>query len=358
MSNPALAARYEAPFKLLFIDDSRSQLELYRSQMEGRYHVSTAGTYEEAMAWLSSDTPDLICLDLVMPHVDGFQFLSILKGTQRFEKIPVIMVSSENDPQLVRKTFLMGAGDFVRKPYDEEELHLRIDRLLAPLPARKEAEILESRLSITAKAVMVEALLELSRTRDNETGFHLVRIQKYVDILAKAAAEHPAFRDQLTDEVVESIGELAMLHDIGKVGISDAILNKPGPLTPHEFEVMKTHTTIGAETIHQIQKRFPRYAFLEWARQIALSHHERWDGAGYPQGLKGKDIPLPARIVAIADVFDALTTKRVYKEAFTVEKAIETMTVARGEHFDPLLFDCFLDSVLEFRFVLALYSQG
>ncbi len=343
--------------RLLFVDDSRSQLELYRQQMEHRYQVTTAGTYEEAMAALSSGPPDLIVLDLVMPRVDGFEFLSILKQTHRFEAIPVIMVSSENDPQLVRRTFLMGAGDFVRKPYDAEELGLRVDRLLGPQMKHRFPTEIESSLSITAKGLMVEALLDLSRTRDNETGFHLIRIEKYVGILSKAAEKSPAFQGQLSPDLLESIGELSMLHDIGKVGVPDKILHKPGPLTPQEFEVMKTHTTIGAETIAQIQKRFPRYSFLEWARQIALSHHEKWDGTGYPAGLTGTDIPLPARIVAIADVFDALTTARVYKPAFPVEKARQMMEAESHDHFDPDLYVLFEQSLPQFQQVLAAFSS-
>jgi putative two-component system response regulator len=343
--------------RLLFVDDSRSQLELYRQQMEHRYHVTTAATYEEAMAALSSAPPDLIVLDLVMPQVDGFEFLSILKQTRRFEAIPVIMVSGENDPQLVRRTFLMGAGDFVRKPYDAEELGLRVDRLLGPRVGPHFPLEMESRLSITAKGLMVEALLELSRTRDNETGFHLMRIAKYVGILSRAAAESPVFQGQLSPALLESISELSMLHDIGKVGVPDRILYKPGPLTPQEFEVMKTHTTIGAETIAQIQKRFPGYDFLEWARQIALCHHEKWDGTGYPAGLRGPAIPLPARIVAIADVFDALTTVRVYKPAFPVETAQKMMQAEGNDHFDPDLYTLFEQVLPQFRRILAAYSN-
>lgn len=357
MNSESLPERVPAKPRLLFIDDSRSQLELYRQQMEAQYSVSTAGNYEEAMAGLSSCPPDLIVLDLVMPQVDGFEFLNILKSTQRFEKIPIIMVSSENDPQVVRKTFLMGAGDFVRKPYDEGELQIRVQKLLdSSAPHHMEAEP-ENRLSITAKGLMVEALMDLSRTRDNETGFHLARIEKYVGILAVKASESSAFHGQLTEDLLESIGELSVLHDIGKVGIPDSILRKPGPLTPQEFETMKTHTTIGAETIAQIQKKFPRYSFLEWAREIALFHHEKWDGTGYPRGLKGNQIPLPARIVAIADVFDALTTNRVYKPALSIEKAIKVMDVNRNEHFDPTLYEVFEDSLAEFRHVLAVYSS-
>lgn len=348
--------------RILFIDDSTSQLALYREQMADHYHVDTAAAYEEAMAILSQEpVPEVICLDLVMPKVDGFQFLAILKGTVRFQKIPIIMVSSENDPQLVRRTFLMGASDFVRKPYDEEELKLRINRLIVPLPVSDiplNPEVSETRLSITAQAVMIAALTDLAQTRDNETGYHLLRIQKYTGLIAQLASGRPEFRPRLSDEMLESIGELSVLHDIGKVGIPDSILCKAGPLTPQEFEIMKTHTTIGYETIKHLRQKFPRYSFLEWAQSIALSHHERWDGTGYPQGLKGEAIPLVARIVAIADVFDALTTKRVYKDAYPLEKAFQMMQAGRGEHFDPQLFDIFAANLKDFERISTIYQPA
>lgn len=344
--------------RVLFIDDSRSQLQLYQSQLGGAFEVLTADSYEGAMAVLTAKTPDLIVLDMVMPQVDGLEFLDILKNSASFRRIPVIMVSGENDPSVVRQAFLKGAGDFVRKPYDNEELHLRIRRLLdQPLnpTTREEQSALQF---VSARSLMVKALADLAGTRDNETGFHLKRIEKYTNILTLAVARRRLFSHQVPGSVLDSIGELSVLHDIGKVGIPDAILKKPGPLTPEEFEVMKTHTTMGAETIRRVQKEFPEYGFLELAHDIALSHHERWNGSGYPQGLSGEAIPLAARIVALVDVFDALTTVRVYKPAMPIDQALEAMKPDKGHHFDPILFDLFVGQVDEFRAIHEHMAQA
>jgi putative two-component system response regulator len=336
---------------LLFIDDSRAQLQLYKSQMEASYEVSLAATYEEAMARLTAHQPDLIILDMVMPQVNGIEFLDILKGTHSFMRIPVIMVSGENDPNVVRQAFLKGASDFVRKPYDHEELQLRVRRLLDQphrVVSPQEAAALQF---VSARSLMIKALADLAGTRDNETGFHLSRIERYTGILALETAKRKLFPQQITGSFLETIGEISVLHDIGKVGIPDAILKKPGPLTPEEFQVMKTHTTIGAETIRKVQDGFPEYGFLDMAHDIALHHHEKWNGTGYPSGSSGEDIPLSARLVAIVDVFDALTTQRVYKPAIPIDQALEIMSADRDKHFDPVLFDVFLETVPAFRAV-------
>lgn len=344
--------------RLLFIDDSRSQLHVYQDQMGSRYQVSLAATYEEAMACLTAQPPDLIILDMVMPQIDGLEFLDILKGSHSFTHIPVIMVSGENDPNIVRQAFLKGASDFVRKPYDEEELSLRVRRLLDQphrIPGPQEAAALQF---VSARSLMVKALADLAGTRDNETGFHLSRIERYTGILALAAARRRVYADKMTGSFLETIGELSVLHDIGKVGIPDSILKKPGPLTAEEFQVMKTHTTIGAETIRKVQEEFPEYTFLALAHDIALGHHEKWNGSGYPSGIAGEAIPLAARIVALVDVFDALTTQRVYKPAMPIDQALAIMLPERGRHFDPVLFDIFLDTLPEFREVHGKWGES
>jgi putative two-component system response regulator len=335
---------------LLFIDDSRSQLQAYRQQMSPHFEVVTAETYEEAMATLTERTPDLIVLDMVMPQVDGLEFLDILKSTTHFSAIPVVMVSAELDPRIVRQAFQKGASDFVRKPYDTEELHLRIRRILNQ-PGRAAGSHEAEARARTAQSLLIRALADLSATRDDDTGFHLKRIEKYTGLVtsalaAKGLASHPV------DGVLQaSLAEVSVLHDIGKVGIPDAILRKPGPLDPEEQKVMRTHVTIGAETIERVESRFPEYEFLELAREVALYHHERWDGRGYPEGLAGEAIPLCARIVSVADVFDALTTPRVYKPAMSVDAAIDIMASERGTHFDPVLLDLFLDILPQVRTV-------
>jgi putative two-component system response regulator len=336
--------------RLLFIDDSRSQLQLYEAQMEDLYEVTLAGSYEEAMADLTARKPDLIVLDMVMPRVNGLEFLDILKGSESFRRIPVIMVSGENDPQIVRQAFLKGAADFVRKPYDAEELQLRVRRHLQPHGDEQDAS---TQQFVSARSLMIKALADLAGTRDNETGFHLQRVEKYTDLLARAAAGRAEFKECTRGSFLETIGEVSVLHDIGKVGIPDAILQKPGRLTEDEFKVMKTHTTIGAATIRHVQDQFPAFGFLAMAHEIALHHHEKWDGSGYPAGLKGDAIPLTARLVALVDTFDALTTQRVYKAALDLPTALAIMTADRGKHFDPVLFDVFLETLPQFSKVLG-----
>jgi len=337
---------------LLFIDDSRSQLQAYRQQMLPHFEVSTAQTYEDAMAALTERTPDLIVLDMVMPQVNGLEFLDILKSTTNFRDIPVVMVSAELDPRIVRQAFQKGASDFVRKPYDTEELHLRIRRILNQPGRGPGARETQYRERTTAQSLLIRALSDLSATRDDETGFHLKRIEKYTALLTTELAKKQLESHRVSDELAASLGEVSVLHDIGKVGIPDAILRKPGAHTEQEQKVMRTHTTIGAETIHRVQSRFPEYGFLELARQVALYHHEKWDGSGYPEGLAGEAIPLCARIVAVADVFDALTTARVYKSAMSMDEAIVLMVSERGTHFDPVLLDVFLESQPQVRRVV------
>ncbi len=336
---------------LLFIDDSRSQLQAYRQQMSPHFDVVTAETYEEAMAALTERVPDLIVLDMVMPQVNGLEFLDILKSTKHFSAVPVVMVSAELDPGIVRQAFQKGASDFVRKPYDTEELHLRIRRILNQPGRASVAQEVEARARTTAQSLLIRALSDLSATRDDDTGFHLKRIEKYTGLITSALAAKGLASHPVAGELQTSLAEVSVLHDIGKVGIPDAILRKPGPLDAAEQRVMRTHVTIGAETIQRVESRFPEYAFLELARQVALYHHERWDGNGYPAGLAGETIPLCARIVAVADVFDALTTQRVYKPAMSVDDALDIMTGERGTHFDPVLLDLFLDIQPEVRLV-------
>lgn len=326
---------------LLCIDDSRTQLALFRSELSAEYLVSLACNYEESIAYLSAETPDLILLDMNMPGIDGLEFLDILRFTPRFKRIPVMMVSADQNPSHIKETFRRGATDFIPKPYDPEELDLRIKRTLNMIyqAADRSANPAEE---LTSQQLMIQSLADLAGTRDNETGQHLVRIEKYVAALVEETARSAKFRDCIDANFVETVTALAKLHDIGKVSIPDHILHKPSKLTEAEFAIMKNHTTKGAETIARLQESFPNYHYLGTARDIILHHHERWDGKGYPSGLAGEQIPLSARIVAIADVFDAITMKRVYKPAQTIIEAFVMLNDDRGTHFDPDLIDIFL----------------
>jgi response regulator RpfG family c-di-GMP phosphodiesterase len=206
--------------------------------------------------------------------------------------------------------------------------------------------------------VTILSLATLAEIRDNETGEHILRTQRYVRILARHLKDHPKFSEILTDEIITLMFKSAPLHDIGKVGIPDAILLKPGKHTDEEFTIMKTHAQLGAEALKVAERELGENSFLRYAHEIALTHHEKWDGSGYPQGLSGTDIPLSGRLMAVADVYDALISKRVYKPAFSHEKAVEIIREGRGSHFDPDVVDAMNDTEGEFKAIAAQYSSG
>lgn len=248
---------------LLCIDDSATQLAVYREQLEGMFRVTCAETYEVAVACLTSSRPDLIILDMEMPRVTGLEFLDILRYTPNYGQIPVIIVSGNNNPADVKEAFRRGAADYVRKPYDSEELILRINRLFQLLagPQKEEAAVTEGFSS--AQDLLVHSLADLASARDNEGTRHLSRIGLYAAELSGAAAKTPRFRVEITAEFIAKISEMACLHDIGKVSIPEYILRKGEPLTPREFEFVKKHTTDGARTVDMIRLSFPDYGFLD-----------------------------------------------------------------------------------------------
>jgi putative two-component system response regulator len=342
---------------VLCIDDSRSQLQVYRENLQDKYDVILAKTYEDAIAALTTDKPDIILLDMIMPQISGLEFLEVLRESSCFADIPVIIVSGDNDAEHVRSAFMKGAVDYIRKPYDCDELDLRISRLLRFVGTDRAKGRTEDDYA-AAQALMIKSLADLATTRDNETGQHLTRIEKYVEVIARKAGKSPVFSGEIDDRFIESITSLAVLHDIGKVSVPDYILYKPQELTEQEFEIMKKHTTSGADTIRKIRLSFPDYAFLDNAEKIILYHHEWWDGSGYPSGLSGAEIPLQARIVALADVFDALTMKRVYKPALPLGEAIAIIESERGDHFDPDLIDVFLASTGDLESIYSDYQDN
>lgn len=326
---------------ILCIDDSKSQLALYRSQLEGLYKVTAAETYEESVACLTAFRPDLIILDMEMPKVSGLEFLDILRFTPNYAQIPVVIVSGDSDPSHVKEAFRRGAEDYVRKPYDAEELLLRIDRLFRLVAGPRKGEGERASRFSSAQELLVESLADLASARDNEKTKHLVRIGLYAESIASSAAKTPRFRAEISQEFIEKIAELARLHDIGKVNVPDYILHKTEPLAEREFDLVKKHVTDGARTIDMIRLAFPEYAFLDFAHDLILYHHERWDGTGYPEGRSARNIPLVARITAIADAFDAMTTSRVYRAAATFDEAYATIDGGSGSAFDPELVEIF-----------------
>lgn len=291
----------------------------------------------------------------MMPAMDGYEVLERLSANPDTHDIPVIFVTARDLAADEEHAFTLGAVDYITKPFrpaivlarvrTQVELKRVRDRLKlqnASLEAQVARRLGENQL---IQDVSIHALARLAETRDPETGNHLRRTQEYVRTLARQLQQHPAFSSFLSERTVDLLAKSAPLHDIGKVGIPDHILLKPGKLTPDEWAIMKTHTTLGSEALAQAERDAAHpVAFLAFAKEIARSHHERWDGTGYPDGLAGEAIPIPARLMALADVFDALSMQRVYKPAFSFERTRGIIRAERGHQLDPSVVDAFLGS--------------
>jgi putative two-component system response regulator len=353
---------------ILVVDDVPENLTLMASLLRERYRVKVATSGQVALDIVASAPPDLILLDIVMPGLDGYEVCRRLKSDPATCDVPVIFLSALNDGHDETRGFEAGAVDFIMKPVISSVVHTRIANHLALKSARDflrdksaylEQEVQRRTREVsTIQDVTIIAMASLAETRDNETGNHIRRTQHYVRLLAKTLQHHERFRDELTDDAIELLFKSAPLHDIGKVGIPDAILLKPGKLTVEEFEVMKTHTTLGRDAIAHAEALYgTTNSFLRYAREIAHYHQEKWDGSGYPEGLAGDAIPVSARLMAIADVYDALISRRVYKPPFTHEKAVGIITEGRGRHFDPDMVDGFLKVADQFHEVARRYTD-
>ncbi len=376
---------------VLVVDDTKENLNVIGHLLRPYYHVRVANSGARALEIaFATPQPDLILLDVMMPEMDGYQVLMSLRENLATNKIPVIFVTAMDADEDEERGLALGAVDYITKPVKpalllarvKAQLELKAARdVLADQNAYLDAEVhkrmLENEL---IKDFSLHALATLAEKRDNETGNHLHRTKAYVEVLMEKLKAHPRFVRALADPIArQRIAKAAPLHDIGKVGIPDAILLKPGKLTPEEFEVMKTHASIGAQAIDEaIQSvhggsdiretidaekaanAFTASAldFLEVCKQIAGGHHEKWDGSGYPLGLSGEDIPLPARLMAIADVFDALMSRRHYKNAFSLDDTVALIVEGRGRHFDPDIVDAFLSLRQEFVDIAQRFSDS
>jgi len=345
---------------IFIVDDNDVNLSTAKKALSKQYRAFTLSSASAMFELLNDIVPDLILLDILMPNMDGFEAMKLLKSDGRYSDIPVLFLTSQNDAATEAHGFELGAVDFVSKPFSEPVLlnriktHLDIDGLI-----RKRTEKLQ-RLQNS----LVSILANMVENRDKYTGKHIERTTKYIKILLEAMLKRDVYSGEikqwtLEDLVpseglpdiikkadsfnLESVISSARLHDIGKITISDLILNKPGKLTEEEFELMKTHAIEGEKIIDSIINESGNEPFLQNAKLFAGSHHEKWDGKGYPRGLKGADIPLQGRTLAIADVYDALVSERPYKNAFTHEMAVEIIKDSRGSHFDPQIVDVFLE---------------
>ncbi len=354
---------------VLIVDDTPDNITLLSALLKDNYRIKIATNGIKALhIAATSPAPDLILLDVMMPEMDGYETCRRLKENPMTADIPVIFLTAKSQVSDEEMGLKLGAVDYISKPISPPivlarvatQLHLvRARNLLQDQNKHLESLVLDrTRKLAKMQDAIIMAMASLAETRDNETGNHIRRTQNYVAALARQLKHLPRFSVELTDENIELLYKSAPLHDIGKVGIPDNILLKPGKLTSEEFEVMKLHTNYGRETILSVERYLGESnEFLRFAREITYSHQEKWDGSGYPENLSGDAIPISARLMAVADVYDALISRRVYKPAFTHEEAIDIMRKGRGTHFDPEIFDGFLKITDEFRQIALQYRE-
>lgn len=356
---------------VLIVDDVPENIGILGELLRGAgYRVKAANSGSAALQYaISTPIPDLILLDVLMPEMDGYEVLKELRSNPLTETVPVIFLTAlgaTSDEQLGLE---LGAADYITKPIHPALVLARVRTQIEAKQARDwlkdknallEAEVarrMEDNERI--QTVSIRALAHLAETRDPETGNHILRTQGYVHLMATLLGQHPQYADQLSGRTVDLLARSAPLHDIGKVGIPDQILQKPGKLTAEEWEIMKTHARIGAEAIEQAESDVDtKVEFLALAKEIARWHHEKWNGAGYPDGLAGEAIPVSARIMAIADVFDALISPRVYKAAMSAQQARDIIAAERGSHFDPEMVDVFLGAFEQFVAIAERHRDG
>jgi putative two-component system response regulator len=332
--------------RVLVVEDDDVTAEMLEHALaEFGYEVDVSADGREAFERIRTGRYRLVVSDWEMPRMTGVELCRRIRQRHAGGYVYVILLTSRSGTRNVVEGLNAGADDFLSKPFEPQELCVRL-------------RAGERILSLEGRDLTIFAMAKLAESRDPETGAHLERIREYSRVLAEHLSRRPGFRDQLDDESIQTLYLTSPLHDIGKVGVPDRVLLKPGRLTPEEFEIMKRHTTIGGETLEMVSRAHPGAQFLQMARDIAWSHHEKFDGSGYPRGLAGGRIPLCARIVSLADVYDALTTKRVYKPAFPHEKAREIILEGDGTQFDPAVVEAFVEREDQFLAVRRQFADA
>ena len=355
---------------ILVVDDAPDNLTLMSELLRGRYKVKLANSGEKALKIAATGAPpDLILLDIMMPGLSGYEVLRELKAMEATREVPVIFLTALSAAEDERKGLEMGVVDYIAKPISPPVVLARVENHLKLKAAadflRDQNQFLEAEVNRRTREVRaiqdvtILAMASLAETRDTDTGNHIRRTQHYVLALAEHLKHHPRFGWYLDEERISLLFKSAPLHDIGKVGIPDHILLKPGRLTPDEFEIMKTHTSLGRDAVQAAEDQLGmEVKFLKIAKEIAYFHQEKWDGSGYPTGLAGNDIPISARLMAVADVYDALISRRVYKDGLSHERAVDIMREGRDRHFDPDVLDAFLELQQAFRDIAARYADS
>jgi len=355
---------------ILVVDDTPDNLTLMAGLLKDEYRVKLANSGEKALAAVRGPSPpDIILLDIMMPGMSGYEVCEQLKADPETRRIPIIFLTAMTGAEDEKKGLDLGAADYITKPISPPIVMARVKTQLENKAAadflRDQAEYLrtevekQTRLVSAIQDVTILAMASLAETRDSDTGNHIRRTQYYVQELAHRLKDHPRFRDFLTIENIELLFKSAPLHDIGKVGIPDRILLKPGRFEPEEMEIMKTHTTLGRDAIVHAETALSiEVEFLTMAKEIAYSHQEKWNGSGYPEGLSGDDIPISARLMAVADVYDALISRRVYKAGMPHEQAVTIIQEGSGSHFDPDVVDAFMAAAEMFRDIARRYADS
>ncbi len=338
----------QANTRILVVDDDPGILASLSCMLsDSGYTVLPYTNGADALKAIPLEAPDLILLDIFMPEMDGYEVCKCVKQNNEIKDIPVIFMSGMNAVEDKIRGFKVGGVDYITKPFHPEEVQARITTHVNLSTFRNKLEyqkLVEKKIREVAEAqqATIFALAKLAEQRDGDTGGHLERVRDYCKLLAQQLANGSPYADHISDEFIECIQHASPLHDIGKVAISDAILQKKGKLTQEEFEIMQTHSIIGAENMQSVYNKYPENPFIGMGIEIALYHHERWDGKGYPDGLIGRNIPLSARIMAVADCYDALRSDRCYRKGLEHEKVKEMLLEEEGTHFDPEIIKAFL----------------
>lgn len=338
---------------ILIVDDTPDNLRVLFDMLKLRgYSPRPVPNGRLALQAMKIEQPDLILLDITMPELNGFEVCEIIKADEKLKDIPVIFISALVEPFDKVKAFSVGGIDYITKPFHIEEVYARIETQLKVRKLQRDLkgtiDNLEIRVQEQVKEISesqlatIFALAKLAESRDDETGKHLERVRKYCKQLAEYLGEYSEYARQITTTFIDNIYHASPLHDIGKVGIPDAILLKPDKLTPDEFGVMKGHSILGAQTLRAVVNQYPNNPIINMGIEITRSHHEWWNGQGYPDGLAGETIPLSARIMSVADVFDALRSKRAYKPSFSPDETREIILAGSGTHHDPLIVKAYL----------------
>lgn len=352
---------------ILIVDDSPMIIHLVSSILED-YHLLFALNGEEAIDTLHKNPNiDLVLLDIEMPLMNGYEVLKEMKKDKNFADVPVIFLTVKDEIEEETKGLELGAVDYIKKPINTGILKARVEAhvnlRLAKVFIERQNEILENKVKqrtreiLITRDITIQSMMSLLEVRDIESGQHIRRTQLYIQKVCQFLAERGPYQLLMTKEKVINIYRTAPLHDIGKVGVPDKILLKPGKLTTDEFTIMKKHTNYAIEAFSNVDERLGDTNFLNIAKEIAGSHHEKWDGSGYPFGVEGDEIPLAGRIMALADVYDALVSKRVYKEAYTHEVAKEIILETKGTHFDPIIAEAFEALETDFHDIHERYSN-